>query len=308
MALNVHPGYRGYAKIDGIIGNGFRFSDANITAKQEIMAPDLIMGDWDHDAYTYGPITVDGSISGPVTETFANASGIFGWGAKRTGTCGELDAHDVTLYYYCGGSYARARTFSDMYVNNMNFSCAAGDIANFSIDVVAKSAGAWASTNPPTNLGTAGGAYQAEKLVTWDQVSVTVSGSGPGASAVIGTSPAWSNMDFTIGNNIETVYALNAGSGGVGSPDLFPFELVPGLRTITGTLTLYDIREVDGVTGWNTPVWSANTVTTLTFNIGALSISMKVQLHRLEAASSVGPINSTVGFTGVTHQTGSPWV
>ena len=65
---SVFPGYRGLADIGGV--GQVRFADASITAKQEVEAPDLIMGDWDHDAYVYGKIEVGGTISGPVTETF----------------------------------------------------------------------------------------------------------------------------------------------------------------------------------------------------------------------------------------------
>jgi len=297
----VFPGYRGYADVDTI--GQIRFGDAGITASQEINAPDLIMGDWDHDAYVYGPIKVGGSISGPVTETFADpTNGIFTWGCKRDGECGILVEHDLTLYYYCGspdgGNIYRARTFSEMQINSLNFSCAAGDISNFSIDVVGTAAGAWQSVNPPINLGIAG-TKPSEKLVTWDKVGVAIApGSDESVTQVDFTTLNYSNFDFTIGNNIETVYSL-------GQPNLFPFELVPGLRTITGSLSVYNTPLFDGRDAWDD--YLAANVSTMTFNIGALSISMFVRFHRVEPASSVGPIISTVGFTGVTHQTGAPW-
>jgi len=289
MALNVHPGYRGYAVIAGILGNGFRFSDANIAVKQEVLIPDMIMGDWDRDAYAYGQVSVNGSIAGPVTQSFADAGGILTWATNRD-TCGEIDKHDVTLYYYCGGG-TTSRSFTDMCVNSLNFSCAAGDIANFSIDVIAKAAGSWTG-GYPSNLGTSGGPYQSEKIVTWDQVGASISGSGPGASAL--TNAAWSNVDFTISNNVEAVYAIES------SATLFPYEIVPGLRTINGTLTLYDVAAVDGVNSWGG--YSAGTTSTVTFTIGSLTLAIKCQLHRIEPTSSVGPITSTIGFTGVTHQ------
>jgi len=286
---NVHPGYRGLASI-GNIGN-VRFADASIAARQEINAPDLIMGDWDHDAYVYGPIEVGGSISGPVTETFASGGGdVLEWACKRTGDCGELDANGVTLYYFCGapdgGNVYRTRSFSEVYVNSMNFSVAAGDIANFSLDVVGKSAGDWTTDDPPRF-------NSSEKLITWDKTSVSVSG---------GTSPAgllnYSNFDFTVSNNIETVYSL-------GQTDLFPFELVPGLRTITGSISVYNTPRFDGADAWDDYVASGQG--SITFNIGVTSISMQVRFHRVEPASSVGPVISTVGFTGVTSQSGTPW-
>jgi len=288
---NVHPGYRGLADIAGV--GQVRFADANITARQEINAPDLIMGDWDHDAYVYGPIEVGGTISGPVTETFVSGGAggsLWDWGVKRYGTCGTLNTDTVTLYYYCGGSDAKNRTFSNMLVNSLNFSCAAGDIANFSIDIIGTAAGAWGVADPPPFT-------TEEKLVTWDKVSVSIS---PGDENF--TPPAniaYSNFEFTIGNNVETVYALN-------QPNLFPYELVPGLRTITGSISVYNTPESDGVDTWDD--YLASGMGTIGFDIGGLTISMKARFHRVEPTSATGPIISTIGFTGVGHQTGSEWV
>ncbi|MFA5312401.1 MAG: phage tail tube protein [Methanomassiliicoccales archaeon] len=284
---NVFPGYRGWANIEGV--GPVRFGDASITAKQEIVAPDMIMGDWDHDAYYYGPIEVGGSISGPVTETFAKANGLWDWGVKRVG-CGVLSTGTITLYYYCGSTGNRARAFTGMTCNSLNFSCTAGDVANFSIDVLGASAGPWLTSDPILFSSP-------EKLITWDKVFVRASGGGPGGSAL--TTVNYSNFDFTISNNLETVYSLS-------QSDLFPFEIVPGLRTITGTLSVYNIPQADGVTNWSN--YAAGTTSQIEFSIGGLSITMKVQFHRIEPASSVGPIISTLGFTGVTHQTGTGWV
>ena len=294
----VHPGYRGLANIPGI-GN-VRFADANITAKQEVNAPDLIMGDWDHDAYVYGKVEVSGSISGPVTETFVagGGTGLLGWALTRHGNCGTLTEEDLTLYYYCGtGTGNNSRQFVNMYVNSLGFSCAAGDVANFTLDVIGRYAGPWTSGDPPHFT-------DAEKLITWDKVAVSVTDGG------IPTTPlAYSNFDLTVNNNIEAVYALNAGSGGIGAPDLFPYEVVPGLRTITGTLSVYDTPEFKGFDHWDD--YPASDVSTLTFTLGGgagtVTLDTKVRFHRIEPASSVTPIISTVGFTGVSHQTGTPW-
>jgi len=301
MANRVFPGYRGYAEVDTI--GQIRFGDASINAKQEINAPDLIMGDWDHDAYVYGPIEVGGSISGPVTETFADpANGVFLWGCARNGFCGSLADHDLTLYYYCGtpegGNIYRARTFTEMQINSLNFSCSAGDISQFSLDVIGTSAGTWQSVNPPLNLGISG-TKPSEKLVTWDKVGISIApGADESVTDVDFTTLNYSNFDFTVANNIETVYSL-------GQPNLFPFELVPGLRTITGSLSVYNTPLFDGATAWD--LYEAANVSTIQFNIGAIDLEMKVRFHRVEPASAVGPIISTVGFTGVTHQVGSPW-
>ena len=288
---NVYPGYRGLADVAGV--GQVRFADANITAKQEVKADDLIMGDWDHDAYVYGKIEVGGTISGPVTETFVSGSGggsLWEWGVQRVGDCGTLSEETVTLYYYCGGSDNNSRQFTGMLVNSMNFSCSAGDVANFSIDIMGKSAGAWSNQIPPHFT-------DAEKLITWDKVNVTIPGTlGPGASELQNVN--YSNFDFTIGNNLEAVYSL-------AQANLFPFEIVPGLRTITGSLSVYNTPEADGVDSWDD--YLAGNISVVQFDIGGLLVDMKVQFHRIEPASSVGPIISSVGFTGVGHQTGTAW-
>ena len=299
----VFAGYRGFADIAGV--GQVRFADAGITARQEINAPDLIMGDWDHDAYVYGPIEVGGTISGPVTETFVCGSGggtgLWNWGVVRNGTCGLLNADTLTLYYYCGDAgsgYGSAREFSGMLVNSLNFSCAAGDVAQFSVDVMGSMAGAWQETTtiPPLTF--------AEKLITWDKVGVTVT-----AGADLWVPPAtiqYSNFDFTISNNLQVVYSL-------GQTNLFPYEIVPGLRTITGSISVYNAPEADGADAWAD--YLAANVGRISFSVGggagsicpALDIDMAVRFHRVEPASSTGPVISSIGFTGVTHQTGTAW-
>ena len=207
-----------------LVASQVRFADAGITARQEVNAPDIIMGDWDHDAYVYGPIEVGGSISGPVTETFVGAggTGLWDWGVKRIGNCGTLSDSEVTLYYYCGGTASNGRTFTGMLVNSLNFSCAAGDIAQFSLDILGSGVGAnngWISSGSATPHFTT-----AEKLITWDKVGVTITSVGD-SDFVLPANIAYSNFDFTIANNLETVYSL-------GQTDLFPFEIVPGLREL----------------------------------------------------------------------------
>jgi len=216
----VNPGYRGIAYLDEIgTGTNVRFSDADVSAKQEVRADDLIMGDWDRDAYNYGPITVGGSISGPVTETFTGGitgcdgveptgdDGVFQWGAQRQGTCGSLQESGLTLYYYCDSDTGEGRykTFTGMKVNSLNFSCSAGDVAQFSIEVMGKTASAWGEGAIPH-------VTSAEKLITWDKVSVSIGTPGcpnetrgddgwiPEAGAPM-TALNYSNFSFDINNN-----------------------------------------------------------------------------------------------------------
>jgi len=299
----VNAGYRGIIDIDGTL---LRFSDANITARQEIEAPDLVAGDWDRDAYTYGKIEIGGSVSGPVTETFlSGANSVIQWACGRDESgdaCGGMDARDIHVYYFCN----RDRLFENLFVNTFNFSVAAGEVAQFSIDVIGSSIDAvtagW-GTNPPPHF------TDAEKLLTWDKVNVTIVPGGatdPVNNDIpsVLTDIAFSNFEFTVNNNVETVY-------GLGQPNLLPFDIVPGIRTINGTLSVYNAPDFNGAFTFED--YCADGVHTLQFGLssnctgGTATVELKVRFHRVEPTINTGPIISTVGFTGVTHQSGFPW-
>jgi len=268
---NIHAGYMGLATIGG--SSNVRFDSANIAVMQEVEAPDLIMGDYDHDAYVYGKITVGGSISGPITENSGNS--LWEWASQR-GSCGELTEKDVAITYYCGVG----KTLSGVVVGSYGLSCQAGEVAQFNMEVAGKAA---------SSGGGPGTFTDAEKLVTWDKVNLTASGGGADFSNI-----DWSSFDFNLNNNVENAYALNSG-------DLFPAKVIGGLRTFSGTITGYDIPGANGFDSWDD--YSAGDTGTLGITMpGGISISVAVRWHRVVPQSSVGVMTSTVGFSGVTHQ------
>jgi hypothetical protein len=292
----VNAGYRGIAVIGGA---QVRFSDANIAAKQTINAPDLVMGDWDHDAYVYDKIEINGSISGPVTETFlaTGATGILEWAAGRISNCGGIPVRDIDLYYYCG----KSKHFTDLFVNSMSFSVAAGDIAQFSLDVIGAGYDATTDgTGEPPHFTTA------EKLLTWDKVNVTITDAGDRGSPSVAAAAdiKFSNFEFSVANNVEVVY-------GLGQANLLPFDIVPGIRTISGSLSVYNIPDFNGAREFED--YCAGNESILNFGLssnctgGSSDVSMRVRFHRIEPTLSSGVIISTVGFTGVSHQSGFPW-
>lgn len=290
----VHPGYMGVANVAGTI---VRFSDASITAKQDVQIPDMVMGHWDRAAYNFGKVEIGGGLSGPVTESFANAAGnvaasIWDWGYSR-GDCGGLDSRNVTLTYFCDGAMSagnyNTRTFNNLMVQNLGFSCAAGDVAQFTMELIGATVPVWSnSVSAITNTTT-------EKLVTWDNVGLTITQ----GDIVIAHDALLSNFDFSIANNITAVYAMNQAV----NSGFYPEALVPGIRTITGSISCYDPRLFDGVAGFNRQddgsPWAADGQSTLEFNIGGTTITFLVQFHRVEPKLGVGPIISTVAFTGV---------
>ena len=285
MAIG-HAGYRGILDLDGA-GTYLRFNDCSISAKQGVEIPDMVMGDWDHDVYAYGKVEVNGSISGLVDESFGDT--IWNWGFIRD-DCGLLTPKSPHLYYYCDSGTGRDISFTNLYVNSLNFTCAAGDVANWSVDVVGKEASDFGTTSAPHFTTT-------NKLITWDKVGVSIT---PGTDLSTLSAVAFQNLEFTVANNVEPVYAITSTSE-VPENRLFPYNVVPGIRTITGSLTAIDID--DALTGFKN--WDAYTTggqSTMVFNIGGLAVTFLVRFHRLDPKMSSGLITSTVAFSGVSHQ------
>lgn len=281
---NIHPGYKGLASINN---NQLRFTDASINAKQTVDAPDLIMGDWNHDAYNYGKIEVGGSISGPISESFVS---VWDWATNRTG-CGELTAGPIELWYYCGDGENNHRLFEGMLVNSVGFSCSAGDVAQFTLDVMGTDSSPFTPSPAPvfTTL---------EKLVTWDKVYVKDINIGNSNWTNFSEPDVIvSNFDLTVSNNLTPVYSLSQAK-------LYPKQIIPGLRTISGTISFYNIQEAQGRDTYDS--YNAGPIPGLvSFSIGDIDITdLKVVWHRIEVASTVGPIVSTLGFTGVGTQPG----
>lgn len=262
---DIKAGYIGFADL-GTAGN-VRLTSANVAPKQEVLIPDLMMGGHDRHAWAWGPAEVGGSIAGPVTENFGD---IWTWATTRD-VCGQLTAEQVNLYYSCADGFA----FPNMVVNSLNFSVSAGDIAQFTLDLL--------GAGVPTAASGGGGGYTVdEKLITWDNVSVT--GNVPGDFI--------QSFEFTIANNVETVYAINS------TANLFPFDIVAGLRNVTGSFSVYNLGTGQGKDSWDAIQDQAN----ITFTIGLNSYSINAVLHRPEPSGATGPFVSTIGFSGVGTQ------
>jgi hypothetical protein len=275
----INPGYMGWADLGG---RPIRFTDANIAAQQDVNAPDLIMGHWDRNAWVAGPITIGGSMSGPVTENFAaGVDSVWGKATRREAPCGELTRFPMTLNYYCGDGGGTAprnsRTFEEMMIQSLNISCSAGDVAQYSIEFIGAKEPSW---------GGYGGTYnEEEKLLTWDVVGIS-----GGIDALV------SSFDITIANNIEAMYAINGTER-----NYYPETLVPGLRHISGTITYYNIpQDVSDAINYGTAHSNRGTIS---FSLGdGFTGNFNCAFHRVAPTSSIGALMSTVAFTGVGPQ------
>lgn len=280
MAINA--GYMGAARIGG--GAILRFSDASIAPKQEVIIPDLVMGDKDHDSFYYGPITIEGNISGPIDTEFSGD--IWEWAVKRD-SCGLLGDKQLELVYFCDNTEVNSVTIPSLLANSVTISATAGDIANFSIDVI----GAGSATY---NTGASITTDQIRKIITWDAMNVTL---GTHDGIVIATPSLVSAFEITINNNVTPAYSMTKAI-----KDLYPDQLITGIRTITGSLTVYNIPftnfgALDTFGGYNT------TPAVLSFAIGATTYNVNVKWARIAPTSSAGPVTSTIAFSGVGPQT-----
>ena len=292
MAINA--GYMGLAEIASGGGIKLRFSDASVSAKQEVQAPDLIMGDWDRDSFWYGPITIDGSLSGPVDETFAESgTGILTWAIKRE-TCGLLNPDKLDLWYFCSNGadinslYSHAQ-FPEILANSVSINATAGDVANFSIDFVGAAPNDVVpiydnnSTDPLT---------ETRKLVTWEKLGVTLKAND---GIIFATTPLISAFEFTVNNNVTAVYSM-------GQKNLYPAQLIPGIRQITGSVTFYNMPQDPNSVPMRWDDYASDAPGYVMFSIGSVDITVKCRFHRINPSSNPGPITATLAFTGVGHQ------
>ena len=283
MAINA--GYMGLA----IIGSTrLRFENANIAAKQEVTAPDMVMGDWDHDSYYYGPITIDGQISGPIDESFG--SDILTWAVQRQ-TCGLLTPRTVDIYYYCAtggvGGYNHAQ-FPQILANSVQVQATAGDVVKYTLNVIGSGQGVFNNAATPQYT-------DAKKLVTWEKLALNISG-GP---VTFAPGTIFSAFEIQISNNVTPAYSL-------GQTNLVPADLITGIRTITGSITIYNVTGSGWPIRWDD--YTASNTATLSFYLpGPGTINAKVQFARIQPTSVVGPVTATIAFTGVTHQSGTIW-
>ena len=278
MAL-VNAGYMGWLDVNG---KQLRITDSSLVAKQEPQSPDLMGGNWDRLAWNFGKVEISGTVSGPIDEFFDLSGGIWDWATKRDSCGAMLLNNPVTVYYYCDSVGQEGMLFPQLLVNSMTISCAAGDVAKFSLDLVGAGEISYVAYEHPTQLNDA-------KLLTWDKVAAAITNIGQSAGT-IGTANM-SNFEFSINNNITAQYAL-------GQPNLFPFALVTGIRTITGSFSVYNITGPLGRDKWDN--YSAAPHGEISFSLANQTFSpIYAEFHRVTPAGQVGPIVSTINYLGI---------
>ena len=261
MAISdIKPGYMGIASVDGVI---VRFSDASVHPAQDVQIPDLAQGTANHHAWHWGGITATGSLGGPLSCTTGDS--MWSWGYNRVGDCEQTEQRELAIAYTCGEGF----TFPEAHVATITISASAGDVANFSIDILGTS---FTPGDPSIDPG------GQDPLVTWDQCSF----SGPG---VIGEVQAF---EMTVENNPEPAYIINAA-------DLFPAVIIAGPRTVRASVTQYGLG-----TGGGSDVGCTEPGGAVNFTAGLISGTMTFTAQqRVEPKGGTGLFLSTVNYVGI---------
>lgn len=278
--MAIHMGYMGSATIGGTV---VKITSSSINKVQVIDAPELVQGDYVKKAVNYGKVEVGGSVAGPCGDT--SIVDLFSQATARTSEGDVLsNVVDITIAYYKSAS----QSFTGCYVNSLQLSVTAGEVAQFTIDFMGKGEVSGASASGDSSTGAC------EKLVTWDQCSF--SGGGVPSNQV-------QSYTMTIGNGLQRIYVLN-------QDNLYPAHVAAGMQNVTGSVSIYSDGAPQnqmqlGTFGADKYGDYDPTPTAVTVSIGTgVDATANVMFNRPEASVSTGPAIYTVGFTGVCTATG----
>lgn len=274
---NITPGFTGWLSVAGESAK-LRFATCGINAVQEVEAPDMVMGDYTHNAWAYGKIEVGGSVSGPLDENGMSVIDALWGGTPKT----------ITVRYYNGFD----REFQYCLANSLTLNVNAGDIVNFTLDVIGTGFNTTVTPTVPYTSTT--------KLLTWDKAAMFIGTQS--SSTFTGGSMLNDLQSFsiTITNNITRQFAIRAS-------DLYG-KLVRGMSAVTGSMVSYTLKSSanfsTGQTGRGALHWDAyanNAYYPIWFNLGGKEIRATVVFHRGTSELSTGPVLTTLGFTGIGH-------
>ena len=261
--MAVHMGYVGSVQI----GAGKYFcTGSSLNPVQTLNMPDLVQGHPSHHAWAWGKIEIGGNVSGVLTE---DSGSLWNTAYNRETSLDHMPSIVVNICYY----RSIGRQFTGAQINSLEMSVTAGDVANFTVDFMATAANT--NQNPVV--------ADCKKLVTWDACSFT------------GVSGDVQSISCSLNNNLQRVYVC-----GPTSADYNPFDVVAGMRTIGGSVTIY----AEGAPGINAAKDSYGATTaeggaSCTAVFGPITVAMtNCQLHRSQAALKTDVAIYTVEYKG----------
>ena len=286
MSTTITPGFTGYAVTD-LTGTkkNLRFQTCSLNAEQAVEAPDLVMGDYTHNAWAYGKIEVGGSISGPMTENSMDFID-YVWSGNA----------DIDVKYYNGFT----RRYKNMWANSLTLNVNAGEVTSFSMDLIGKGF----ST---TDTGEMDPYTTTEKLLTWDKCALYF---GTQSTAPTGSESNvladLQSFSITITNNITRQFVIRAS-------DLYG-DLVRGMSAVTGNLVSYTLKNATNYSSYQQfgagaeqrDAYANDDYYPIKFMVGpAHYVYCTVVFHRATSELSTGPVLTTLAFTGIGHWGGN---
>lgn len=268
-------------EVDGI---KIRCTDFNINPSQNFLFYDHVIGlndtvptDNSTKGEEVGVIQTQKRIGRPSVISIGGGFSFPATGAVSSNNFEKLFEHaKIGDYFTFDFQYHRglgqdARRFIDCRVNQFTFSITAGDILNISVDIFAKDM---------EESGSVSNYQIAEKLITWDKVTVNADGV-TGDSGIQG-------VEFSINNNIQNIYTV--------IPDqdnkLLPKDLRLGMQEVTGNISVYNIPGQSFIT-------TTTGSTDISITAPGWSKTIKSILKPQEMGGTLGPIITSVPFVGV---------
>lgn len=296
-----HVGYMGYCVMTPSVGSPttIRITGSSLNPVQAINAPDLVQGEYNKRAWNYGPIETGGNVTGPLGEISSVALATDAWDRDPTGPGDRLaNTVDVEIYFYKATGNS-GRKFAGCQIDSYALTVTAGDVATFTANFFGKQVTAIGSS--------VFNATACEKLITWDMCGVDLSA----VTEVTNFSNQIQGWSLTISNNLKRIMR-------VGQPDLFPVDILAGIRNVEGDLTIYaDDDNKALLTKLTNPPYfgadsfsgySAATPVTITFNINApaIVIPLKCYFARTDINAMIDTQTYTAHFTGLCNDYTTP--
>lgn len=293
-----HVGYMGFCRLTpttGGTGTVLKITGSSLNPVQAINAPELVQGEYNKKAWNYGPIETGGNVTGPLGE--ATAANLTDYAWYRDNDYGDIMANqiDVEIYYYKASTNNSGRKFNGCQINSYALSVTAGDVATFTADFFGKDVQIVANTealSDPTLVA-------CERLITWDQCSIEADA----IASITDFDDQIQGWSITINNNLKRIYR-------VGQADLFPVEILAGIRDITGSLTVYadtgnaalldklGVQPYAGANQWSD--YAVGGTWSMIFKISTLiSLDLLCTFARTEANAMTDTMTYTVNFTGL---------
>jgi hypothetical protein len=275
--MAIHHGFSGILDLDG---TRIRCTDFSPNIQQEVSFYDHAIGLNDTNEtdegtkgeaigtiqtqkriWRPGTILPGGSASFPATNL--NVSSFFTHAKYGT-------EFTVIAGYYCDtGGNIIAREYKKCRINTFGISVTAEDIVQMNVDFVGK------EVNDVTVTGTT----TAEKLITWDKVSLTSAG----------FSGDIQQFELEVNNSASPIYTALPGATG---SDLLPKDIRLGVQEVTGSVTVYDKQGIKFL-----PLTGGDD--TIDVVIDSLSFTLNCVFKPLQISGQNAPIITSIPFAGI---------